>query len=325
MRKMIAFFAALIAAVAAFVVSLRWLARTREDTPWGEAARPGKVVAVDGVAIHYVQASPRGKRAREPVIVMVHGFGGHTFSFRHQLAEFGREHRCVAIDLKGFGYSERPDGGDYSITEQARLVLGAMDALGIERAVLVGHSLGGEVVMRMAAEAPERAERLVLVASVSGDRLPTAPRLGVFRGFLPSMARLSALNAWRHMFYDRSQVDLKAIRDGYLAPGRIYGSMNTIWEMWQDAKSDRRIDYSRITMPVLILWAQKERIVPFASYTLRRLRKKLPHADVEVIPRTGHLLLEENPAAANVAIRRFLAGELPASAVELAEGVAQTA
>jgi pimeloyl-ACP methyl ester carboxylesterase len=164
--------------------------------------------------------------------------------------------------------------------------------------------------MRMAAAAPDRVEKLVLAASVSGDRLPTAPRLGIFRPYLPLMTRLSALSAWRRMFYDRSKLDLKTIRAAYVAPARIYGSLNTIWEMWKDTKGERPPDFSRLTMPVLILWAEKERIVPFARFALSRLRRRLPHATVERIPRTGHLLLEENPADANAAIRAFLGSPL---------------
>ena len=111
MTKIIAFFAAIIGGIAAFLVSLRLLIKRREDTQWEDATRPGKVIAVDGVAVHYVESAPQGRDASNvPTIVMIHGFGGHTFSFRHQFAEFGDEYRLVAIDLKGFGYSERPEG-----------------------------------------------------------------------------------------------------------------------------------------------------------------------------------------------------------------------
>jgi pimeloyl-ACP methyl ester carboxylesterase len=61
-------------------------------------------------------------------------------------------------------------------------------------------------------------------------------------------------------------------------------------------------------MPTLILWAEKERIIPFPGFGLRWLRKKLPQAEVVAVPRTGHLLLEERPEACTAAIRRFLAG-----------------
>lgn len=325
MSKIMALLAAVIGALAAFV-SMRWLLRSRETTPWTEARGPGKTIDVDGVTIHYIESEPPARsRGSVPAIVMVHGFGGHTFSFRYQLDEFGKEYRCVALDLKGFGYSQRTEG-DHSLSAQARLVLRFMDLTGIERATLIGHSMGGEVVMRVAAMAPERVDRLVLAASVTGDRTPLAPRSPLAKFFLPAMLRLVGLTAWRRMFYDSSQVDLQAIRKAYLEPARILGSGNTVWQMWGDRKRDARIDFARITMPVLILWAERERVIPAASLALRRLKKHFPQAEVVTVPRTGHLLLEENPTEANAAIRRFLEGaEATAAPAVTGEEVARTA
>ncbi len=315
-KKPMTMVAATIGAIVAFLASLRWLVRRRETTTWSEAKRPGEVVIVDGVAVHYVE---KGRRDA-PAIVMIHGFGGHTFSFRHQIAAFSSQYRVVAIDLKGFGYSERQPGGDCSLTGQAQLVLDTMSALGIDRAVLVGHSMGGEVVMRAAAMAPDRAEKLILVASVPGDRLPTLPRIGFMRPVAMATSRLISISAWRRMFYDRTKLDLKAIRNSYVAPLRIEGTEDALWDMYAHARRDKPIDYKRITAPVLILWAEKERVVPFASRSLKLLKKHFPSAEVVTIPETGHLVLEENPSASNAAIRAFLnTPESPAETVEAVE------
>jgi pimeloyl-ACP methyl ester carboxylesterase len=309
MKKMMSTCVALICAIGAFI-SLRWLTKSREDTNWRDASRPGKLINVDGVGLHYVEAGSG------PAIVMIHGFGGQTFSFRYQMAEFARDHRCIAIDLKGFGYSERPEqtdarpgeDGDYSLVEQARLVLRAMDEMGIDRAVLIGHSMGGEVVARAAELAPERVDKLVLVATAPGYPLRLGPRLPFMRAFLPGFARLARRNARKNLFYDPKSVDIDAIMAEYEKPGRIYGSLNTVWQMWGDVRKQPKLDHSKITMPVLILWAEKERVLPFDQRLLRWLRKRLPEAKVVTIPRTGHMLLEENPTAANEALRRFLDG-----------------
>jgi pimeloyl-ACP methyl ester carboxylesterase len=302
MKNLIAFVLAILSAILAFV-TLRWLTKSREEIDWQDAARPGKMLDVDGVALHYVDAGP----AKKPAVVMVHGFGGHTFSFRNQFAAFSSDHRCVAIDLKGFGYSERPDDGDYSLSEQARLMLGAMDRLHVGRATLIGHSMGGAVVMRMAAAAPERVEKLILAASVSGERTPVAPRLPFLRRILPGLSRLMAARAWKNMFYDPSQLDTESIHQAYLGPAHLHGSINTIWQMWEDVPRDPPIDYAAITMPTLILAAEKERIIPLYPLVLNRLQQHLPHAQVATVEHTGHLLLEENPSRANELIRDFLA------------------
>ena len=307
MRKFTVLLAAIAAAAVVAALPARKFFRSREDTAWRDAERPGRIVTVDGVGLHYVeQAPPVGGNA--PTIVMIHGFGGSTYSFRHQIVDLAQDYRCIAIDLKGFGYSERPEGGDYSLTAQARLVLGAMDALGIGKATLIGQSMGGEVAMRMAEIAPERVERMILAASVPGKKVPIAPRLSFMRRLVDPIAKLVAERSWRRLFYDRNRPDLAQIRAEYEKPARIYGTTRTIWEMWEGIRHDGRIDFARLTQPVLILWAEKERILPLPGRSLRWLQAQLPHAVTEHIPSSGHMLLEEQPAIVNGTIRRFLDG-----------------
>ena len=309
MRKLAVIFAAMLGALSVAWLTLKRFFRSREDRDWSAAQGPGRTVEVDGVTLHYIEkALPIGGHV--PAIVMVHGFGGHTYSYRYQLEDLGQDYRCIAIDLKGFGYSERPETGDYSLSEQARLVLGAMDRLGIERATLIGHSMGGEVVMRMAEMAPERVDKLILAATVPGKKVRLAPRIGAMRPLMVPLARFTAWSSWRRLFYDPSKLDIEAIRAAYTRPARIHGSLNTVWQMWDDVRhNDEPIDHSRITMPVLILWAERERILPLPGSSLRWLQKRLPNATTVHIPRTGHMLLEEQPAAATDAIRGFLEGE----------------
>ncbi len=312
MRKFTVLLAAIAAAAAVVAVVARRSLRSREDTAWRDAERPGRIMTVDGVGLHYVeQAPPVGGNA--PVIVMIHGFGGHTYSYRHQVVDLAQDYRCIAIDLKGFGYSERPEGGDYSLTEQARLVLGAMDALGIDQATLIGQSMGGEVAMRMAEMAPERVERLVLAASVPGKKVPIAPRLPFMRRLVGPISKLVSERAWKRLFYDKDRPDLAQVRAQYLKPARIYGTTRTAWEMWEGIRHDERIDFARLTQPVLILWAEKERILPLPGRSLRWLQAQLPQAVTEHIPASGHMLLEEQPEIVNAAIRRFLDGRLEAA------------
>lgn len=302
MQKLMSMVIAVFAAIAAFI-SMRWLFKSREDTDWLVAEKPGKVIEVDGVPLHYIE------KGSGPAIVMIHGFGGQTFSFRYQIEEFSSDHRCVAIDLKGFGYSGRPAGGDYSLEEQARLVLGAMDHLGIEKAVLIGHSMGGEVVARAAAMAPERVEKLVLVAAPTGYPIWLGPRVPWGKPMLRAFARLARRNARRNLFYDNKAVDLDAILAEYEKPGRIYGSLDTVWEMWADLRRQPKLDFSKLTMSVLIMWAEKERVLIFDRRVLSWLRKRIPHAELVTIPRSGHMLLEEQPEASNNALRTFIDGE----------------
>ncbi len=311
MRKAItALGAALMAAL-----TLRWLMRPGEEIDWRDAEVPGRIETVDGVGIHYVE------RRSGPAVVLIHGFGGHTFSFRYLIPDLARDHRVVAVDLKGFGYSERPQKGDYSLSAQARLVVHLMDALGLEKASLVGHSMGGEVAMRIAAGWPQRVEKLVLAASVSGERIPTLPATPLIKPLLSLFGRMFGRWLFRRMFYNPQNATKEAL-DAYRAPARIRGSRDATYRVIRDFRRDKRVPFERITAPVLILWAARDRIVP--RWGLARLRKRFPRAAVVTIERTGHLLLEEQPEQCNAAIRRFLAGDKVASAVSEGVDIAQT-
>ena len=295
MRKAIAAVGGAVAAVASF----RWLTRRREDIDWRTVKPPGQIIDVDGVPMHYIE------RGTGPAVVLIHGFLGHTYDFRHLIPELAKDHRVVAVDLKGFGYSGRPKKSDYSLTEQARLVTRLMDKLAIDRASIVGHSMGGEVVMRMAAAWPERVDRIVLAASVSGDRIPMPPVTPLIKPILWLFARIFGRRIFRRQFYDPRKATKEAL-EAYRRPLRTKGTGDAIYQLLRDGQREKRVDHSRITQPVLILWASHERILP--RWVLSRLRKHFPRAEVVTIDRAGHLLLEEQPEASNAAIRRFLTG-----------------
>ncbi len=303
LRRIAIAFAAVVAALAGIgrLLLSRW-----EKIEWLKAPRPGKLIEVDGVRLHYIEegGAQTGERLPGPPVVLIHGLGGHTYSFRHTVPALARHFRVIALDLKGFGYSERPKGGDYSLTEHARLVLRFMDALGIGRGSVLGHSMGGEVAMRVAAVAPERVERMVLAASVSGDRIWTLPPVPVlFQILVAIITRLFGRRLFKRMFYDPRHATEEA-REAYAAPTRIRGHADALYELAKDTRRDRRIDYGKIGAPTLILWAAADRVLP--RLTLRRLGQHFPRAQVVQIEKAGHLLLEERPDACNEAVLRFL-------------------
>ena len=287
---------------AIFVAALavwRFLFRKREELDWRDVPKPGRLIEVDGGNIHYID------EGAGPAVVLIHGFGGHTYSYRDLQPDLARDHRVVALDLLGFGYSERVPDADYSHEGQAKRVVRLMDTLGIGKASLVGHSMGGEVAMRVAARWPERVERLVLVASVSGDRVPTLPVTPLVKPFLPAFSRLFGKRMLRRAFYDESRLT-DEIWEAYRRPSLIRGSMDGLYKIMKHTRKDPRIQYGLISAPVLLMFAEHEKIIP--GWMSRQLRGRFPSADVAVIEDAGHLLLQERPAECTAVLRRFLAG-----------------
>ena len=298
-----------IGAIFGAVIALwRFLFRKPEELDWREVPKPGRLIDLQGESIHYLE------EGTGPPVILIHGFGGHTFSYRNLLPDLAAGHRVVALDLLGFGYSERPKEADYSHSAQANRVVRLMDALGIEKASLVGHSMGGEIAMRVAAGWPERVERLALVASVSGDRVPTLPVTPLVKPFLCAVSRLFGKRMLRASFYDKSRMT-EEIWDTYHRPSLIHGSMDGLYKIMQHTRKDPKIKYEEIVAPMLLMFAQHEKIVP--GWMRNRLRKRFPEAEIVVIDDTGHLLLEERPAECNAVLRRFLdAGMQKPRAVE---------
>jgi pimeloyl-ACP methyl ester carboxylesterase len=291
-------FAGLAAAGTAALLAVR-RGGLQEDLDWRDVPRPGRLVDVDGYHVHVVE------KGEGPALVLVHGFGGQTYSYRHQIDRLAKDRRVVAVDLKGYGYSERRADTDLSRTAQVTMLRSLMRELGVERAVLVGHSMGGGVVQRFASMHPEATEALVLVASVGehAERFRRRLPARLIRPLLPLLAGVAADRLWKASWYDPSRA-LPEDRDEYMRPPRLKGSMDGLMQMMNDAVNDSPIDFARITMPVLLLNGAGDRVVPIAR--AQELRQRMPHARLVVIDKAGHLLLEERPDECNRALEEFL-------------------
>src|SRR3989440_11542915 len=131
-------------------------------------------VRVDGVRMHYQEAG----EASAPALVLIHGFLASNFIWRDVLVPLAHAgFRVIAPDLVGFGFSDKPANGEYTIEYQAHKVVGLLDELNVARATLVGSSYGAAVSAVCALDYPERVERLVLVGAVCNDRLKRHPVL----------------------------------------------------------------------------------------------------------------------------------------------------
>lgn len=139
----------------------------------------GKFIKISTGRLHYID------KGHGPVILMVHGLGAQLGNFDTGLADdLARDHRVIAIDRPGMGWSDRPEDADASPRAQAALVAEVIDTLGLEKPLVVGHSLGGAIAMCLALDFPEKIRGLALLAPLTVP--PSAPA-EVFDGLkLPS-------------------------------------------------------------------------------------------------------------------------------------------
>lgn len=269
-------------------------------------------IEANGLNVHYKKYG-----SGEPVFILLHGFGASLFSWRDVTEPFAEIGTVIAYDRPAFGLTERPmewEGeSPYSQEAQIQLVIGLMDALGVEKAILVGNSAGGTIAMLTALKYPERIESLILVnpAVYAGGGAPAwiRPLLRT-----PQMNRIGPLIARQIQtrgpelielaWHDPSKIT-PDVMEGYQKPLRVENWDKALWYLTVSSRESglaERLD--ELTLPVLLIAGDDDRIVPTEQSV--RLAGELSNAELVVIPQSGHVPHEETPAEFMQAVIQFL-------------------
>jgi len=233
----------------------------------------------------------------EPALLL-HGWGVSSQSLAGVQEMLGGTHRAVALDLPGFGWSERPPAA-WGTAEYARHVVGVMEALGMARAAVVGHSFGGRVAIRMAVEHTPHVARLVLVAS-AGIRPPRGVRYQVRVKTVKLVRALFGLPVWGRL--GRRLIARLTERVGS-RDYRTAGAMRpTLVKL---VNEDLGPLLPAIRVPTLILWGDRDQEVPRSA--MDRMAAAIPGARMVVFPGAGHFPFQDAPEAFARELRAFMA------------------
>ncbi|MGH9939167.1 MAG: alpha/beta fold hydrolase, partial [Blastocatellia bacterium] len=275
----------------------------RSETPSGSQSAPADVDRLStgshtptlrfadarlttGVRLRYAEGgAPEGRP-----IILLHGYTDSWFSFSRALPHFDPNWRVYILDQRGHGDSERPADG-YTFQDFAADVIAFMDAKGIKRATLVGHSMGSFVAQGVAIAAPERVERLVLVGSATTVRNEAVAE---FRQAVEKLdepvpvefAREFQVSTVHHPvpneFMDR------VVAESGKAPARVWKAV-----MAGMLAGDYKARLAEIRTPTLIVWGDRDAF--FLRAEQDSLAAALPHAVLKVYPETGHCPNWERP------------------------------
>ena len=272
-------------------------------------------VPVEQLAHPVVQMDVRQQRAVEGIrylevgegraVLFLHGIGGGAAGFARQLAHFGKRYRAIAWEMPGYaGSVPLPVVTIAGLAASLGLFI---RALGLERPVLVGHSLGGMVVQRLLMEAPHIAGAVVLsqTAAAFGGRDPAWAEQFV-------ASKIEPLDAGRSMAALAPEVICEMIGAG-ADPAGVAAmeacfagvSESTYRDMVLAMPGfDARAGLERIVVPTLVVAGSEDRAAPAAG--CERMAQKIPGARYAVLPGAGHLAHAEQPAAFNAALDEFL-------------------
>jgi pimeloyl-ACP methyl ester carboxylesterase len=290
--SILAVLALLLAGLAVFAA---WTSRQVEKT----LPPRGRFIEVDGARIHYLD------EGSGPSLVLIHGLGGHMHNFTHSLLDrLKRDHRVIIIDRPGSGYSTRPRHGSAALDAQAHTIAHFIDALGLERPLVVGHSLGGAIALTLALDHPEKVGGLALLAPATHAAKEVPP---LFRGLYvrsPLMRRLFAWTFAIPMSIRHRDTVLNTVFGEGAVPADFAtkgGGLLTLRPRSYVAASSDLIAaieglqhlparYDSLTVPVGILFGTNDLLLDHTVHGAG-LVEKLPAAHFELIEDGGHMIL----------------------------------
>jgi len=289
------FFFALSAALIVYHYPVRVFTQSTQVHLWFDGAR-GQWTRVDGYRIHYYAMGPESGSP----LVLIHGLGARAEDWAQLAPYFSRAgYRVYLPDLPGYGQSDNPANFSYSIADQAQVVTGFLDALGLRQVDLGGWSMGGWIVQVVALRHPERVNRLILFDSAGIYARPDW-NTALFTPTTPGqIAQLNAL-----------LMPSPPAMPGFVAADILRISRSHAWVIQRALASmltGRDTTDSllpQLRMPVLIVWGSLDRITPIDQ--AQRIHSLIPQSQLDVIQGCGHLAPSQCAGAIAPAALQFL-------------------
>ncbi len=274
---------------------------------------PNDMIEIDGVRLHVRDDGPK----TAPTIIMIHGFGSSLQTWEPWAELLDTKFRVVRFDLPGSGLSSPDPRHDYTDARTISMLLALMDRLGIAKASLIGNSIGGRIAWTFAAEHPDRVDKLVLISpdgfASPGFEYGHAPKvpasLGLMRYVLPKALLRASL---KPAYGDPTALTDPTVTRYYdlmLAPGVRQALLA---RMKETVLVDPRPRLQRIEAPVLLLWGERDGMIPFSN--AQAYLQNLPHARLAALPDLGHVPQEEAPETSIKPVLAFLSEPTPVAA-----------
>ena len=268
-------------------------------------------VDVAGLRLHYLAAGHG-----DPVLLL-HGWPTSSHLWRHVMGPIAEHYRVIALDLPGFGQSDKPLDVSYSFRYFERVLSGFLDSLEIGRTSLVVHDLGGPIGLYWASQHTGRLDKLALLNTLVYPEVSWAVVLFVVAIKAPILRSIMASpwgleTALRIGVHDRSRLTDEAIR-GTLAPFEAKSARRALLKAGHNLSPKGFVEIARwlksLESPVRGIYGARDRILPDIAKTMKRVQQDVPHAEITPLPDCGHFLQEERPDQIGRLLAEFLGAD----------------
>lgn len=275
----------------------------KQSVPHAESS---KFADVNGVKVHYQE------KGEGTPLVLIHGYTSSTYTWKDIFEPLSQKYRVIAVDLKGFGFSEKPDG-DYTRRAQGELVFGLLEHLKIEKAWLAGNSMGGETALNVALDHPEKVLGLILIDS-AGVKIPGREALTPWYVQAPVIGQVLTALAMTSDALVREGLKKSVFDDAKITDEEVnYYHQFLKTRGGQLAAREARKQYilhpvedrlNNIGVPTLLMWGKEDEIIPLEAG--KTMNEKIKNSKLIVFENCGHLPQEEMPEKVLHEITNFI-------------------
>lgn len=235
----------------------------------------------------------------KPPILLIHGFASSVFTYRRIIPLLEKHFSIYAVDLPGFGKSEKSTSFIYSFQNYAKLMIECIRQFEIPNTSIVAHSMGGQIALNMALMAPEKINKLILLCS--SGYLKRSKKLLICSSYLPFFEKLVQFYVRRkevrdhlkNVFFNHTFINDELIQE-FGRPLSEKGFYKALIRLLRHREDDLLPEQLQtIQVPTLLVWGEDDRVVPLEVG--KRLVQDLPDAKLITYKKTGHLITEEKP------------------------------
>lgn len=266
------------------------------------------------INLHYLIAGEA--HSNDEVILLIHGWPTSALLYRHMMLPLAERCRVVAIDLPGFGDSDKDPDASYSFRYHAECIQGLVESLGAKKIHLVVHDLGGPIGLWWAAKNSELIASYVLLDTIIYDDFSWAVKLFVGMSMLPGLrhwlSSAAGIKFAMRLGLENKHRLSKEVLEAYQAPfcsrAARKGLLASAHRLHRQGFKTVMAHIESVSQPLCMIYAEQDRILPEISQTFQRLKGAQPHAELHAVPDCGHFLQEDSPEQVLEPLLKFYQG-----------------